>query len=236
MNSPASDSTTNVVVANQPEIVKPIIDPKVYNQLSLLLRDDWKNCFTKNGLCTMHKEDGSICGKSMDTSSSHSRMKHVYSFHYIEFAQMPKSHNRPPTEHRKTAPCTTNGGDPPRKKIAKKNKTNSFGPEIINFFVASVRANPELLENNQLIELTTFLNEYIQHIKSDPNVIVDTKPSIEQENPTVVIKKEEKEKKKKRKDSKRVEELIIEKPQDNESPILHPFEMDDDKRRLIWNL
>lgn len=238
MNLPAADLTTTTTVKNESEIVKPIIDPKVYNQLSSLLGDDWKNCFTNNGLCTMHKLDGTICGKSMDTSSFHSRMKHIYSFHYIEFAQLPKSLNRLSNVRRKTMQCKANNRGSIVKKITKKIETDSFfGPEIISFFVSSVRTNPELLERSQLIELNAFLNEYLQETKDNCNNTIESRPLKKKENATAIPKKSERERKKKLKDSELVKEQIFEKHDDeNDMIIVSAFEMDDQKRRSIWNL
>jgi hypothetical protein len=68
---------------------KPSIDPKVYAQVKGVLGSGWSNFFSKDGVCLFHNNETKLlCNKKMSTSSPHSRMKHVYHYHYDENASL----------------------------------------------------------------------------------------------------------------------------------------------------
>jgi len=112
---------------------KPQVDPKVYSQLKEAL-GEWKGCFNKDGKCLMKVEnsDGTVsekpCDKMMNKSSDHSKMKHIFCYHFFEQQKTQTRDPVPRVRKPSTRPDTT---DKFEETMAQLLNSNVLTPESV---------------------------------------------------------------------------------------------------------
>lgn len=204
---------------------KPLIDPKQYKQLRDLLGTPWRSCFTEDGVCVLHKENGMLCGKAMSkTTSPHSLMKHIYSFHYFEYVERSIREQNNPSPVKKLSK--------PKKRISK-NKNCAYSPELIQSIIESIKTNPGLVKNEQLLELSEFFNQQVKLIGSVPSMLRDEPESSADET---LSKTTDDELALGTPEEKIELPPIVETPCNVEATSTEQFVFDDSKRRSIWSL
>jgi len=146
---------------------KPQVDPKVYSQLKEAL-GEWKGCFNKDGKCLMKVEnsDGTVsekpCDKMMNKSSDHSKMKHIFCYHFFEQQKTQTRDQVPRVRKPSTRPDTT---DKFEETMAQLLNSNVLTPESVeNPLFRELISNAKKLPPDYKIDAKVISARY-----NDPN-------------------------------------------------------------------